>query len=126
MNFDVLGTSMHQGPVTGLDICIRKPLIASCSTDKSVRLWNYNDRTCELTKWFADEIFSIAIHPTGLLVSMCACAHACVCVCVRVRAGQAGLWVRYFSSQSAPRACVWVCAHAHGGRGAWGPSLPFS
>mmetsp|Transcript_22834 Transcript_22834/g.63112 ORF Transcript_22834/g.63112 Transcript_22834/m.63112 type:complete len:1547 (+) Transcript_22834:150-4790(+) len=68
MNFDVLGTNNHQGPVTGMDMCVRKPLIASCSTDKSVRLWNYNDRTCELVKWFPDEIFSIAIHPSGLQV----------------------------------------------------------
>lgn len=68
MNFDVLGTPNHQGPVTGMDICIRKPLIATVSTDKSIRLWNYVDRTCELVKYFADEIYSVAIHPTGLQV----------------------------------------------------------
>jgi WD40 repeat protein len=68
MNFDVLGTNNHQGPITGMDICIRKPLIATVSTDKSVRLWNYVDRTCELTKFFADEIYSVAIHPNGLQV----------------------------------------------------------
>ncbi|GFH16945.1 uncharacterized protein HaLaN_13468, partial [Haematococcus lacustris] len=90
MNFDVMGTSNHQGPVTGtgqqqlpnptrhrqvwlchcpdagMDICVRKPLLVTCSTDKSIRFWNYVDRTCELTKWFPDEIFSVAIHPTGL------------------------------------------------------------
>lgn len=65
MNFDVLGTNTHQGPITGMDICIRKPLIATVSTDRSVRLWNFMDRTCELTKFFTDEIFSVAIHPTG-------------------------------------------------------------
>ncbi|KAL6752180.1 WD repeat domain 65-like protein [Haematococcus lacustris] len=68
MNFDVMGTSNHQGPVTGMDICVRKPLLVTCSTDKSIRFWNYVDRTCELTKWFPDEIFSVAIHPTGLQV----------------------------------------------------------
>jgi WD40 repeat protein len=68
MNFDVLGTHNHQGPITGMDICIRKPLIVTVSTDKSVRLWNYMDRSCELTKVFADEIYSVAIHPTGLQV----------------------------------------------------------
>lgn len=51
-----------------MDICIRKPLVATCSTDRTVRLWNYNDRTCELVKSFTEEIFSIAIHPTGLQV----------------------------------------------------------
>ena len=66
MNFDILGTSNHQGPITGMDICIRKPLIATVSTDKSIRLWNYVDKPCELSKFFSDEIFSVAIHPTGL------------------------------------------------------------
>jgi len=60
----------------GMDVCVRKPLIASCSTDKSVRLWNYNDRTCELVKWFPDEIFSIAIHPSGLQVQSLRPLHA--------------------------------------------------
>mmetsp|Transcript_36831 Transcript_36831/g.108610 ORF Transcript_36831/g.108610 Transcript_36831/m.108610 type:complete len:1386 (-) Transcript_36831:299-4456(-) len=68
MNFDVMGTSNHQGPITGMDICIRKPLVATVSTDRSVRLWNYVDRTCELVKHFPDEIYSVAIHPTGLQV----------------------------------------------------------
>ncbi|KAG1658747.1 hypothetical protein FOA52_000860 [Chlamydomonas sp. UWO 241] len=68
MNFDIMGTANHQGPITGMDICIRKPLIATVSTDKSVRLWNYADRTCELVKHFPDEIYSVAIHPTGLQV----------------------------------------------------------
>jgi hypothetical protein len=65
----ILGTPNHAGPVTGLDVCVRKALIASCcSSDRSVRLWNWVDRTCELHRTFADEIFSIAIHPTGLMV----------------------------------------------------------
>eukprot|EP00798_Chlamydomonas_sp_ICE-L_P031287 gene31290-6433_t len=68
MNFDVLGTNNHQGPITGMDVCVRKPLLATCSTDKTVRLWNYNDCTCELTQTFSEEIHSISIHPTGLQV----------------------------------------------------------
>ena len=47
-----------------MDMCVRKPLVATCSTDKTVRLWNYNDRTCELVKAFADEIYSIATRNT--------------------------------------------------------------
>jgi hypothetical protein len=35
MNFEVLGTPNHAGPVTGLDVCTRKALVATCcSTDK--------------------------------------------------------------------------------------------
>lgn len=54
--------------VTGLDMCVRQPLIATCSMDRSVHLWNYVDRSCELTKTFSEEAYSIAIHPTGLQV----------------------------------------------------------
>lgn len=54
--------------VTGLDMCVRRPLVATCSSDHTVRLWNYADRTCDLSKWFAEEAHSIAIHPTGLMV----------------------------------------------------------
>lgn len=48
-----------------MDVCIRKPLIATCSTDKGVRLWNWQDVSLELVKFFQDEAFSIAIHPSG-------------------------------------------------------------
>lgn len=54
--------------VTGLDMCVRRPLLATCSTDRTVRLWNYNERTCELCKTFNEEAHSIAIHPTGLML----------------------------------------------------------
>jgi len=39
--FEVLAQSFHSSEVTGLDVCIRKPLVATCSVDKSVRVWNY-------------------------------------------------------------------------------------
>lgn len=47
---------------------MRQPLIATCSMDRSVHLWNYVDRSCELTKTFSEEAYSIAIHPTGMQV----------------------------------------------------------
>jgi WD40 repeat protein len=54
--------------VTGVDTCVRKPLVATCSTDKSVRIWNYVDKTSELVKFFPEEAYSIAFHPSGLHV----------------------------------------------------------
>lgn len=54
--------------VTGLDMCVRRPLIATCSSDRSVRLWNYLERGCELAKTFQEEAHSIAIHPMGLMI----------------------------------------------------------
>lgn len=42
--FDYLSQSFHHGPITGMDACVRKPIIATCSLDKSVRIWNYENR----------------------------------------------------------------------------------
>ena len=39
--FEFMNYSYHHGAVTGVDVCIRKPLIATCSTDRSVRIWNF-------------------------------------------------------------------------------------
>jgi len=64
----VLRPTSLAAAVTGLDMCVRQPLIATCGLDRSIHLWNYVDRTCELTKTFAEEAYSIAIHPTGLQV----------------------------------------------------------
>jgi len=42
--FDYLSFSFHQGEITGMDLCMRKPIIATCSLDKSVRVWNYENK----------------------------------------------------------------------------------
>ncbi|CAM6094904.1 unnamed protein product [Calypogeia fissa] len=58
----------HSGNITGLDVCVRKPLAVTSSLDKSVRVWNYVDKCCELTKIFPQEALSVALHPSGLHV----------------------------------------------------------
>ncbi|OAF69544.1 WD repeat-containing protein [Intoshia linei] len=77
-----LSEQFHSAMVTGLDMCIRKPMIATCSTDRSIHIWNFETwlRRCELYisnhtfsclehfKSFAEEAFSIAIHPSGLYI----------------------------------------------------------
>ncbi|GMF25400.1 unnamed protein product [Phytophthora lilii] len=52
--------------VTGMDVCVRKPLLVTCGLDRTVRVWNYIDRTCEVAKRFNEEAFSVACHPSGL------------------------------------------------------------
>ena len=49
-------------------LCVRKPLIATCAADKSVRIWNYVDKTMELMRTFEEDPCSIALHPNGLHV----------------------------------------------------------
>ena len=58
----------HHGRITGMDTCIRKPLIVTSSSDKSVRIWNYMDNQCVGMKYFQEEATSVAIHPSGLYV----------------------------------------------------------
>jgi WD40 repeat protein len=73
-NFELLSTPLHQpnlsgsAIITGLDVCVRKPLIATCAADKSVRIWNYVDKTMELMRTFEEDPCSIALHPNGLHV----------------------------------------------------------
>jgi len=60
--------SAFHGPkqITGMDICVRKPLILTCSKDNSLRLWNFKTHEMELVKNFPEEMYSVALHPTGL------------------------------------------------------------
>lgn len=62
-------TSFHTGAVHGLSTCVRKQLVATCGADKSIRLWNYFTKTTELVKLFTEECFSVALHPSGTLIS---------------------------------------------------------
>merc|ERR1719327_1649873 len=64
-SFDYVLTSFHSGPILGLDVCVRKPLVVTCGIDKSVRVWNYLDKTQELCKFFGEEAYSVAFHPSG-------------------------------------------------------------
>ncbi|KAJ1478335.1 WD40-repeat-containing domain protein [Baffinella frigidus] len=64
-HFQFLGSGFHAGAVTAISVCVRKPLVATCGADRSVRIWNYLDKTCEVCKTFPDDISSIAIHPSG-------------------------------------------------------------
>jgi WD40 repeat protein len=34
--------------------------------DRTVRVWNYETETQEIVKQYQDDIFSVAIHPTGI------------------------------------------------------------
>lgn len=63
-----MSNSFHHTTITGTDVCIRKPLAATCSTDRSIRIWNYENGSLEIYREFSEEAFSIALHPSGLYV----------------------------------------------------------
>ncbi|ORX57709.1 WD repeat-containing protein 65 [Piromyces finnis] len=64
--FELLSQPFHYGKIYSLDTCIRKPLLVTCGSDKSIRIWNYLENTNEITKFFNDDIYSVSLHPSGL------------------------------------------------------------
>ena len=64
--YEYLIFPFHSRAIQGMDICIKKNLIATCSIDKSVRIWNNsNPPTLEICQQFSDEAYSVAFHPSG-------------------------------------------------------------
>lgn len=55
--------------ISGLDVCLQKPLVVTCGEDKTIRVWNYGDansgRKCEVVKQFIEEAYSVSFHPSG-------------------------------------------------------------
>ena len=64
--FEHLAQWFHSAPITGLDTCVRKPLVATCSRDRSIKVWNYVEHTLEMSRIFHTEATCIAMHPSGL------------------------------------------------------------
>ncbi|KAF4674972.1 WD repeat domain 65 [Perkinsus chesapeaki] len=62
---ELLLAPLHTGPITGLSMCVRKPLVATCGVDRSVRIWNYMERTCDIAKTFKEEVNCVSMHPSG-------------------------------------------------------------
>jgi WD40 repeat protein len=63
--FDFVHCQNHTQEITGLDVCIRKQLIVTCSKDRSVKIWNYVNKTLEITQNLAEEALAVAFHPSG-------------------------------------------------------------
>ena len=77
VKFDYLYNGFHCGSVTALDVCLQRPLIATCSKhDSTIRIWNYMNFKCELARKFYvgeesnsgevnNPLLSMAFHPSG-------------------------------------------------------------
>ena len=60
-------SAFHSDSVEGLDACINKPYLISCSKDKSIKLWDLQSKTLAINKFFEEgEMYSIAYHPSGM------------------------------------------------------------
>eukprot|EP00727_Mastigamoeba_balamuthi_P004306 m51a1_g13873 hypothetical protein (1264) ;mRNA; f:630439-634590 len=60
-----LPRSCHSQQITGLDVCLRKPLVVTSSTDRTIRVFNYRSNTVDIHKAFPQEAYSVAVHPMG-------------------------------------------------------------
>lgn len=58
----------HDGPILCCSTCCRKPLIATCGTDKTVRVWNYIENSLEIIKEFTESVYCVSFHPDGLSI----------------------------------------------------------
>ena len=64
--YEYLIYPFHSRAIQGMDICMKKNLVATCSIDKSVRIWNNtNPPTLEICEQYNDEAYSVAFHPSG-------------------------------------------------------------
>jgi len=74
MKFHHLITPFHEpnservAEITGMDVCVRKQLVATCGVDRSVRIWNYGEQCVEIQKKFDEAPQSVAFHPNGLQI----------------------------------------------------------
>lgn len=55
-----------------MDVCIKKNLVATCSADKTVKIWQYNtsqqDFELLINQQFQDDALCVAFHPAGFQI----------------------------------------------------------
>ena len=56
----------HSESIEGMDLSINKPYIITCSKDKNVHVWDYQNRIHVIGKYFEEELLSIAFHPNAM------------------------------------------------------------
>ncbi|KAG2387150.1 hypothetical protein C9374_001482 [Naegleria lovaniensis] len=64
-NFTLLPIGFHGQLVQGLATCVQKPLMVTCGSDRTLRIWNYMKRQVELEKTFDEDIYCVTMDPTG-------------------------------------------------------------
>ncbi|RNF03776.1 WDdomain 65 [Trypanosoma rangeli] len=64
--FEPIGQPFHSGPVIGVDVCVQRPHAVTAGRDRCIFLWNLITGVVEFRKRFPTDIYSIAMHPSGL------------------------------------------------------------
>lgn len=75
----MLPIGFHSDTVTAIDVCVQKAIVVTASVDKTVRVWNFLKKKLEVCKFFDDEVWCIACHPTGLRLLVGFKFRLCMC-----------------------------------------------
>eukprot|EP00658_Telonema_sp_P-2_P026662 TRINITY_DN20788_c0_g1_i2.p1 TRINITY_DN20788_c0_g1~~TRINITY_DN20788_c0_g1_i2.p1 ORF type:complete len:447 (-),score=119.84 TRINITY_DN20788_c0_g1_i2:5-1345(-) len=65
---DTIGAALHSKEITSLDVCACKPVLVTGSTDRSVRLWDYEESALLISKEFPEDSLSVSLHPSGFFL----------------------------------------------------------
>lgn len=74
--FESFGCGFHapnvrgEATITGIDLALWRPILATTGKDRTLRLWNPAERKLEAQHTFEDEPSALAIHPSGLYAAV--------------------------------------------------------
>ena len=54
-----------KGSIVGIALCEGSAIVATIAADKTLRIWNYAEQVCLLSKRFIEDLLSVSIHPDG-------------------------------------------------------------
>ena len=57
--------SGHDGRINALTFSPDSRRLASCGSDRTVRLWQIDGGACQVLRGHTDEVFAVAFHPDG-------------------------------------------------------------
>ncbi|KAK9883072.1 hypothetical protein WA026_001275 [Henosepilachna vigintioctopunctata] len=65
--FTEYGYILHNGPVGSMAVCSWKPILLTAGQkDRTLKIWNYETCELELGQKYQDDLYGVALHPTGL------------------------------------------------------------
>jgi WD40 repeat protein len=63
--YEYVHSFFHTSEITGLDICVRKQLVVTCSKDKTIKVWNYSTKQLEISATTTEDALAVSFHPSG-------------------------------------------------------------
>lgn len=56
--------------IVGMDVAVRRPLVATIGACGALRVWNFAERLCEVARTLPDPAVGVALHPSGLQLAL--------------------------------------------------------